>query len=146
MKQDFEMIEIGFASKALCKDMNFFPFYFKVRICDIFFQYWKCMDYVLEYINVSLLFKISCLFQFQIVHHEVLSGFFFINIKVNCNGYYFIFCVKVLSRNVKHIQTHNDKLHQQFVELRKKHNCSNDFYQYVFNSCLLLNVLPYIHN
>ncbi len=33
------MIEIAFASKASCKAMNFFPFYFKLGICDIFFQF-----------------------------------------------------------------------------------------------------------
>jgi len=65
----------------------------------------------------------------------------------NCNGYYFIFCGKLLSRNVKHIQTHNNnKLYRQFVQLRKKHNCSNDFYQYFLIHISNINVLPYIHN
>jgi hypothetical protein len=41
MKQGFQMIEIGFASKVSCKEMNFFPFYFKLRICDIFFPILK---------------------------------------------------------------------------------------------------------
>jgi hypothetical protein len=141
MKQDFQMIEIGFPSKVSCKEMNLFPFLFQIKICDIFFPILKMQHYVLDYRNISLLLKKVVYSNFKLFTMRYWVGFF-INITVKMAmttgmGTISSFvekCCQEMWNIYKH--TTITSCINNLSSLKKTHNCSNDFHQYVFNSDL----------